>query len=82
MHACGMMHIPRHYLGRKRFENELRTNFEGTNQVIFQPGEEVAPGELLFMMNRCLWWDNIPDAPRIIGQHVMHFIPLVKLGFD
>jgi amidohydrolase len=53
--------------------------FEGTVQLIFQPGEENLPGGALRMMEEGLFSEREPDL--IIGQHVDPDLESGTLGF-
>ncbi|TFV95728.1 amidohydrolase [Algoriphagus kandeliae] len=79
MHACGHDAHTASLLGAAKILHEVRDQFEGTIKLLFQPGEEVAPGGASFMIR-----DGALENPRpsgIIGQHVMPFIPAGKVGF-
>lgn len=79
MHACGHDVHTASLLGAAKILHELRNQFEGTIKLIFQPGEEVAPGGASFMIA-----DGVlknPSPSSIIGQHVMPFIEVGKVGF-
>jgi amidohydrolase len=79
MHACGHDVHTSSLLGTARILNELKNHFEGTVKFIFQPGEEKNPGGASIMIK-----EGVLENPRptsIIGQHVMPFIPVGKIGF-
>lgn len=79
MHACGHDVHTSSLLGTARILHRLKDEFEGTVKLIFQPGEEKAPGGASFMIkDKCL--EN-PKPAAILGQHVMPHIPAGKVGF-
>jgi amidohydrolase len=79
MHACGHDVHTSSLLGSARILHEIRTEFEGTIKLIFQPGEEKIPGGASLMIK-----ENVLENPHpsnILGQHVMPSIPAGKVGF-
>ncbi len=79
MHACGHDVHTASLLGAVRILNELKDHFEGTVKVIFQPGEERLPGGASILIGEGILENPKPN--KIIGQHVMPFIPAGKVGF-
>jgi len=59
--------------------NELKSEFEGTIKLIFQPGEEKLPGGASLMINEGVLENPAPQA--IVGQHVFPDLPYGKVGF-
>lgn len=79
MHACGHDVHTACVLGAARILNELKDQFEGTIKLVFQPGEEKNPGGASLMIK-----DGALENPRpnrMMGQHVMPYIPTGKVGF-
>ncbi|MCH7397971.1 M20 family metallopeptidase [Belliella sp. DSM 107340] len=79
MHACGHDVHTASLLGVAQILNEVKSDFEGTVKLVFQPGEELIPGGASLMIK-----DKALENPRpssIIGQHVMPLIPVGKVGF-
>jgi amidohydrolase len=79
MHACGHDVHTSSLLGVARILNEIRDHFEGSIKLIFQPGEEKAPGGASKMIAEGVLKNPAPSA--ILGQHVMSQIPAGKVGF-
>ncbi|MEO1050361.1 MAG: M20 family metallopeptidase [Bacteroidota bacterium] len=79
MHACGHDVHTASLLGSARILNEIKEEFEGTVKLIFQPGEEKAPGGATLMIKDGALENPAPSG--IIGQHVMPFVPVGKVGF-
>ena len=79
MHACGHDVHTACVLGAARILNELKDQFEGTIKLVFQPGEEKNPGGASLMIKDGALENPRPD--RMMGQHVMPYIPTGKVGF-
>ncbi|WP_339925464.1 M20 family metallopeptidase [uncultured Cyclobacterium sp.] len=79
MHACGHDVHTSSLLGTAKILNELKDEFEGTIKLLFQPGEEKIPGGASMMIKDGALQNPSPTA--ILGQHVMPFIPVGKVGF-
>jgi amidohydrolase len=79
MHACGHDVHTSCLLGAARILNQIKDQFEGTVKLVFQPGEEKNPGGASLMIK-----DGALENPRpqrMLGQHVMPYIPTGKIGF-
>ncbi len=79
MHACGHDVHTACVLGAARILNDLKEEFEGTVKLVFQPGEEKNPGGASLMIKDGALENPRPD--RMLGQHVMPYIPTGKVGF-
>jgi amidohydrolase len=79
MHACGHDVHTASLLGAARILQELRTEFEGTVKLVFQPGEEKFPGGASVMIKEGVLQHPAPAG--IIGQHVFPMLPAGKVGF-
>lgn len=79
MHACGHDVHTSSLLGVAKILNELKTEFEGTVKLIFQPGEEKLPGGASLMIEEGVLENPKPNA--VIGQHVYPQLEAGKVGF-
>lgn len=79
MHACGHDAHASSLLGTAWILNKIKDQFEGTVKLIFQPGEEKAPGGASLMIKEGVLKNPAPNS--ILGQHVMPLIPVGKIGF-
>ncbi|HLG03665.1 MAG TPA: M20 family metallopeptidase [Bacteroidia bacterium] len=79
MHACGHDVHSASLIGAAHILNNLRDQFEGTVKLIFQPGEEKAPGGASLMIKAGVL-EN-PKPASIFAQHVFPSLPAGKAGF-
>jgi len=79
MHACGHDVHTTCLLGAARILNELRSEWEGTVKLIFQPGEERNPGGASIMIREGVLENPAPEA--IFGLHVHPQMEVGKLSF-
>ncbi|PCI96383.1 MAG: N-acyl-L-amino acid amidohydrolase [Flavobacteriales bacterium] len=79
MHACGHDVHTSSLLGAAKILNEVKSQFEGTIKLIFQPGEERLPGGASLMIKEGVLENPAPNS--IIGQHVYPQLEAGKVGF-
>ncbi|OIP82395.1 MAG: N-acyl-L-amino acid amidohydrolase [Porphyromonadaceae bacterium CG2_30_38_12] len=79
MHACGHDAHTACLLGAAKVLMQLRDAFEGTVLLIFQPGEEKAPGGARLMLEAGVFDEYKPEL--IIAQHVSVDYPSGTMGF-
>tara|TARA_R110002049_G_scaffold254642_2_gene430122 strand:- start:2836 stop:4032 length:1197 start_codon:yes stop_codon:yes gene_type:complete len=78
MHACGHDVHSSCLLGAAKILNELRDEYEGSIQLIFQPGEEQLPGGASLMIKEGVLEDK--NIKGIVGQHVYPELETGKIG--
>lgn len=79
MHACGHDVHTASVLGTAIILNQLKTEFEGTVKIMFQPGEEVLPGGSSLMIK-----EGVLQNPKVdvaMAQHVFPSMEVGKVGF-
>jgi hippurate hydrolase len=79
MHACGHDAHTACLLGVARILSQVKNEFEGTVLLIFQPGEEKAPGGARLMLEAGIFDELEPEL--IIGQHVSVDYPTGTMSF-
>ncbi len=68
MHACGHDVHAASLIGTARILKKLSNSFRGKVKLVFQPGEEKAPGGARLMLEDNLFGDEEPEL--MIAQHV------------
>lgn len=79
MHACGHDAHTAMVLAAGGILHELRSEWNGTVLLLFQPGEEKIPGGASLVLKEGALKDPAPGA--IIGQHVTPELEVGKVGF-
>jgi amidohydrolase len=79
MHACGHDVHSASLIGTAIILDKLKESFGGSVMLIFQPGEEKAPGGASLMLKEGIFEESKPDI--ILAQHVLPSLKAGMVGF-
>jgi amidohydrolase len=79
MHACGHDVHSSSLIGTALILQKLRKHFRGKIKLVFQPGEEKAPGGARLMLQDNLFGKEEPEL--MIAQHVYPSLETGRIGF-
>ncbi|HXB12816.1 MAG TPA: M20 family metallopeptidase, partial [Bacteroidia bacterium] len=79
MHACGHDVHTASLLGTAIILSQMKQEWEGTVELIFQPGEEKLPGGASLMIKEGVLQNPSPES--IYAQHVFPSLEAGKVGF-
>jgi amidohydrolase len=75
MHACGHDVHSACVMGAAFILNDLKSEWEGTVKIMFQPGEEVLPGGASLMIK-----EGVLENPKVDQAIAMHVFPSMEAG--
>lgn len=79
MHACGHDSHVSMLLGTATLLQKMKGEFSGTVLLVFQPGEEKAPGGARLMIESGVFEEFKPDI--FLAQHVLPDLPTGTIGY-